>query len=798
MKFTLSWLKDHLETDAPLDVIVEKLTAVGLEVEEVHDPAKDLAPFIVGHVVEAGPHPNADRLKVCRVDTGAEVIQVVCGAPNARQGLKVALARPGDRIPDSGEVLKKGKIRDVESQGMMCSWRELGLGSDHSGIIELPDDAAVGAKLTSVVNLDPVIEVAITPNRMDCLGVRGIARDLAAAGLGTLKPLDEPAIPGTFASPVGVALEHDGCPMFVGRYVRGVKNGDSPQWLKDRLEAVGLRPISALVDITNYVTVDRGRPLHVFDAAKLSGSVRARPGRPGETLLALNGKTYDLDADMVVIADDARALGLGGIMGGEDEGATAETTDVFVESALFDAVTVANTGRRLAIDSDARYRFERGVDPQSAVWGCELATRLILDLCGGEPSELVVAGAPPAGPGAIAVRPERVAALGGVDLSRDRVVEILRALAFTVEDTADGRLAVVPPSWRLDVTEEHDVVEEVIRIHGYDTIPAEPLPRSPMPPVVLTPRQRQREFARRTLATRGMMETVTWSFMARAHAELFGFGDEALVLSNPISSDLDTMRPSVLPNLIQAAGRNAARGYPDVALFEVGPDFQDDTAKGQRLVAAGVRAGRTGPRNWVQAPRAVDAFDAKADALAALEAAGCPVDNIQVTTDAPGWYHPGRSGALRLGPTVLAWFGEIHPRVLKGLDVKGTVVGFEVFLEAVPQPKTKGGAAAGKTRPLLRPSPFQPLERDFAFVVDADTPAEKLIRAAKGADRKLITEVRVFDVYQGDTVGAGRKSLALSITLQPQDRTLTDEDLDKVTAAVVAAVEKATGATLRS
>lgn len=801
MKFTLSWLKDHLDTDASLDAISEKLTAIGLEVEEIHDPSKDLAPFIVGHVVEAGKHPDADRLKLCKVDTGTETLQIVCGAPNARQGLKVALALPGAVIPATGDVLKPGKIRGVESNGMMCSTRELGLGDDHDGIIELPEDAPVGAPLVDVLGADPVIEIAITPNRMDCLGVRGVARDLAAAGLGTLKALPDETVKGSYPSPVTVSLNFggrpEGCHMFVGRYVRGVKNGESPEWLKKRLEAVGLRPISALVDITNYVTVDRGRPLHVFDAAKLDGNIQARWGKPGETLEALNEKTYTLDDQMVVIADDSKAVGLGGIMGGEETGATEGTTDVFIEAALFDATLIAATGRRLSIDSDARYRFERGVDPASAVWGAELATKLVLELCGGEASDLVVAGAPPSGTGAITLRPARVTELGGVELPVDRIVEILEALSFQVERTGDGTLAVVPPSWRLDVSEEHDVVEEVVRIHGYDNIPTVPLPRAPMPSVVLTPQQIQRESARRTLATRGMMETVTWSFMAKENAALFGFANDALVLSNPISSDLDAMRPSILPNLIQAAGRNAARGFPDVSLFEVGGDYQDETAKGQRTVAAGVRAGKTGPRHWKDAPRAWDAFDAKADAMAALAAAGCPVDNLQVTTDAPGWYHPGRSGVLRLGPNVLATFGEVHPRVMKGLDVKGQMVGFEVFLEAIPQPKAKG-KATGRTRPLLRPSPYQPLDRDFAFVVDAEVPAEKLVRAAKGADRKLITEVRVFDVYEGETVGEGKKSVALAVTLQPTDRTLTDEDLEKVQAAVVKAVEKASGGTLRA
>lgn len=798
MKFTLSWLKDHLETEASLAEIARTLTMIGLEVEEVHDPGAELADFIVGHVRSAEPHPNADKLKVCHVDTGADTLQVICGAPNARTGLKVVLARPGTVIPATGDTLKKGKIRGVESQGMMCSARELNLGEDHTGIIELEADAPTGAPVTEVLPVDPVIDIAITPNRADCLGVRGIARDLAAAGLGTLKPdpMTEP-VPGTFPSPINVRRQFpegldDACPMFVGRTIRGVRNGESPQWLKDRLTAIGLRPISALVDITNYITMDRGRPLHVFDADKLTGDVIPRMARPGETLAALNDKTYALDESMVVIADEAGPQGLGGVIGGEATGCTEDTVNVFVESALFDPRRIAATGRKLAIESDAKHRFERGVDPASAVWGAEMATRMILDLCGGEPSELVVAGQEPRWHRRISLRPDRVRQIVGIDVPVADMERMLDGLGCAVA-REDGRLTVEPPSWRGDLEEEHDLVEEIARLHGYDNIAAVSLPRPPMPRPVLTLRQRATRRVTRTLAARGLLETVTWSFMPRDHARAFGGGQDALQLANPISSDLDALRPSVLPNLILAAGRNAARGFPDLGLYEVGPQFHGGEPGDQKLVAAGIRAGRTGPRHWAAPPRAVDAFDAKADAIAALAAIGAPVDNLQVSTDAPAWYHPGRSGCLRLGPNVLAAFGEIHPGVLRQLDVKGPIVGFEVYLENVPLPKPK----ATKARPLLQASPFQPVDRDFAFVVDSAVEADALVRAARGADRQLITDVTVFDLYEGPNMPEGKKSLAINVTLQPRERTLTDEDIEFVSKKIISNIEKATGGTLR-
>ncbi|WP_029010940.1 phenylalanine--tRNA ligase subunit beta [Azospirillum halopraeferens] len=802
MKFTLSWLKDHLETDASLDEITQRLTMLGLEVEGVEDRAKELAAFVVGHVVTADKHPDADKLRVLTVDTGSERLQVVCGAPNARAGMKGVFAPIGTHIPGSDITLKKGVIRGVESNGMMCSERELKLSEEHNGIIELPDDAPVGTPFAAYAGLgDPVIDVALTPDRADCAGVRGIARDLAAAGLGRLKPLedgllDATPVAGTFPCPLSVTIEEpDGCPLFVGRLIRGVRNGPSPKWLQDKLAAIGLRPISALVDITNYMTFDAARPLHVFDAARVRGGIIVRAGRDGETFRALNDKDYAVDPAMIVIADHEGPLGLGGIIGGESTGCTEATTDVFVEAALFDPVRIAATGRRLGIDSDARYRFERGVDPAAVMQGMERATRLILALCGGEPSEPVIAGAEPDWRRAVRFRPSRVKHLGGVDLPLDAQTHILAALGCGLREAEDGTLSVSIPSWRQDIHGEADLVEEVLRVHGFDAIPATPLEREGVvAKPALTPAQRRVVMARRTLAARGLHEAVTWSFLSSAVAERFGGVDPGLRLLNPISADLDVMRPSILPNLVQAAGRNADRGIADAALFEVGPAYRDPTPQGQDLVAAGVRCGNAVPRHWSETARPVDVYDAKADALAVLEAAGAPTANLVIGADAPAWYHPGRSGTLRLGPAVLARFGELHPGVLEALGVRGPVAGFEVFLDAVPSARKKGGTA----KPLLQLSAFQPVERDFAFLVDAGVDADRIARAARGADKALIRDVGVFDVYQGPGVEEGRKSVAISVTLQPVDRTLTDKDIEEIGRRIVAAVTKATGGTLRA
>lgn len=796
MKFTLSWLKTHLNTDATLDQITDALTALGLEVEGVEDRGAALAAFRIAHVVSAEKHPNADKLRLCMVDTGAgEPVQVVCGAPNARAGIKVVFAAPGTVIPVSGDTLSIGTIRGVESRGMMCSERELLLSDEHNGIIELPEDAPLGGSFADWRGLsDPVIEIALTPDRVDCAGVRGVARDLAAAGLGTLKPLAGTPVAPAFDNPLKVTLDHPGCPQIAFRLIRGVKNGPSPKWLADRLLAVGLRPISALVDITNYFSLDLCRPLHVFDAAKLSGGITLKPTADGDKLLALNGKEYSIPAGLIGIYDDAHMISMAGVMGGETTGVTADTTDVVLEVATFEPVRIAEAGRALQLDSDARYRFERGVDPASILEKVELATAMILELCGGSAGGISLSGAEPAWQRTLTLRPARVAALGGVDVPVDEQVRILTALGFTVTRRDDGVLVADVPSWRRDVEGEADLVEEVLRVTGFDKIPATPLPREVGTPApALSADQRRRFNARRAAAERGLLESVTWSFVDPKVAALFDGDKDELRLLNPISADLAVMRPSILGTLVPAAGRNAAKGFKDVGLFEVGPAFRDGSEKGQDLVVAGVRAGAAVPRNWSKGERPVDAFDAKGDALAILEAAGAPVANLAVTRDAPGWYHPGRSGTLRLGPTVLGRFGELHPALLEALDVAGPVVAFELFLDVVPAPKKKAGTA----KPLLVLSPFQPVDRDFAFLVANSTDSDKLVKAAKGADKALISDVSIFDIYEGKGVEPGFKSVALSVTLQPVDKTLTDKEIEDVAAKVVAAVAKATGASLR-
>lgn len=796
MKFSLSWLKEHLDTTADLETISKKLTALGLEVEGISDRSKELAPFTVAYVVSAEKHPNADKLRVCMVDTGKGIIQVVCGAPNARTGMKGVFAPPGSHIPGTGVDLKPGVIRGVESNGMLCSVREMGIGNDHDGIIELPEDAPVGTSFAAYRKLDdPVIEIKLTPDRADCLGVRGIARDLEAAGLGKLKPLPAKKSDGTFESKIQWRIADDGnyCPKVSGRLFRNVKNGPSPAWLQDRLTSIGLRPISALVDITNFVTVDLGRPLHVYDADKLKGDPTLRLATDGEEILALDGKTYRLDPTMTVIADENGPQSIGGIIGGEATGCSDATTNVFLEVALFNPIAVARTGRKLNINSDARYRFERGVDPTSADWGLDVTTQLILDLCGGEASAASIAGSEPAWQRSLDFHPARVLGLGGVDVPAATQKDILEKLGFTVSENSADNWSVSVPSWRADVDGEADLVEEVLRVNDFDNIPVVSMPRTTaLPQPSVTPAQRRVLLTKRLLAGRGLTEAATFSFMASGIAELFRTAAKLVLLDNPISSDLDAMRPSILGNLLQAAGRNAARGIGDAALFEVGPTYHDEAEKGQVLAATGIRSGYARPRHWEAKPRAVDAFDAKADALAILSTFGVPVDNLQILPEAPGYFHPGRSAVLRLGPTVLGQFGELHPKVLKALDLKGPAVGFEVFLDRLPLPRSKGTA-----RPLLNASPFQPVERDFAFVVDAKVPADKLIKAAKGADKALITDVKLFDVFSGGALGTDQKSIALSVTLQPKDKTLTDQEIEAAAAKVVAAVNKATGGTLR-
>jgi phenylalanyl-tRNA synthetase beta chain len=794
MKTTLGWLKTHLDTEAPLEAIVDRLIMLGHDIEGAENRASGLEPFTVASVISAERHPNADRLKVCLVDTGKGQVQVVCGAPNTHTGMKGVFAPAGTVIPRTGALLKETVIRGVASRGMLCSAYELGLGDDHEGIIELPGDAPVGALYVSYAGLgETVLDIKVTPNRADCLGVRGIARDLAASGLGRLKPVDAAPVPGQFCSPIGIHIkDHSACPLFLGQHLRHVRNGPSPDWLRRRLEAIGLRPISALVDITNFLTYDLDRPLHVFDAGRIRRDLTVRFARPGETLLALNGQEYALDAEITAIADEAGVQSLGGVIGGEATGCTEATTEVLIEAALFDAVRTAATGRRLNISSDARYRFERGLDPAFVRDGIEIATRLMLDLCGGEASEIITAGEVPDWRRRYVLRSERPWTLGGLDVPSEESATILSALGFGVERLPEGDLAVEPPSWRGDVEGEADLVEEVVRVKGYDLVAPVPLDReTAMSRASLTLGQRRAELVRRTLASRGLVEAVTFSFISASEAEVFGGAKPELRLVNPISADLDAMRPSLLPGLVAAARRNADRGYPDTALFELGPLYRDDRPEGQALVAAGLWAGRTGPRYWRETAREVDLYDVKADALAALAAVGAPADNIQVTADPPPWYHPGRAGTLRLGPKVLGAFGELHPAVIAALDARPPIAGFEVFLDEVPEPR------AGRAKPPLQLSVFQPIERDFAFVVDRELLADTLLRAARGVDRKLVTEIRLFDVYEGAGLAEGKRSIAITVVLQPQERTLTDAEIEGFSKRLIAQVEKATGGRLR-
>ncbi|PBC22799.1 MULTISPECIES: phenylalanine--tRNA ligase subunit beta [unclassified Mesorhizobium] len=801
MKFTLSWLKDHLETDATLNVIVERLTSIGLEVEHVDDKS-GLKPFVIAKVLTAVQHPDADRLRVLTVDTGdgKPPVQVVCGAPNARAGLIGAFAAPGTYVPGIDVTLTVGKIRGVESHGMMCSERELELSDEHNGIIDLPENAPVGASFASYAHLDdPVIEINLTPNRPDATSVYGIARDLAASGLGTLKSAAVEKIAGKGQTPVKVVIEApELCPGFALRLVRGVKNGPSPKWLQQRLIAIGLRPISALVDMTNYVTFDRGRPLHVFDARKVAGNLVVRRARDGEKVMALDGREYTLTPDMCAIADDNGVESIAGVMGGEHSGCDENTTDVLIESALWDPITTARTGRTLGLITDARYRFERGVDPEFMVPGIELATRLVLDLCGGEPAETEVVGYAGHKPKIVSFPLSEVTRLTGIEVPEAESLDILSRLGFKPQGSGDV-VDVAVPSWRPDVDGKADLVEEVMRIHGVDNIAPQPLgAHDAVNSKILTTLQVRTRTAKRALAVRGMMEAVTWSFIPAKHAELFGGGQKALKLANPIAADMSDMRPSLLPGLIAAAQRNADKGIGDVALFEVSGTYEGDGADQQRRVAAGVRRGTAkldgSGRSWAGNSGPVGVFDAKADAIAALEACGAPVERLQIEAGGPAWYHPGRSGTIKLGPkTVLGTFGEFHPKTMEGLDVSGPLCGFEVFVDAVPEPKAK----PTKTKPKLELSAFQAVKRDFAFVVDKAIEAGALVRAALAADKKLITAVTVFDIFEGASLGADKKSIAIEVSIQPVEKTLTDEDFEALAKRIVENVGKQTGGVLR-
>ncbi|MFV0280201.1 MAG: phenylalanine--tRNA ligase subunit beta [Rhodoblastus sp.] len=809
MKFTLSWLKDHIETEASLAEICETLTRIGLEVENVIDPAAALKDFIIAHVVEAKPHPNADRLRVCMVDVGSGApVQVVCGAPNARAGMKSVFSAPGAYIPGKKITLGKGVIRGVESLGMLCSAAELELSEDHEGIIDLPADAPVGARYAEFIGLDdPVVEINLTPNRPDAAGVSGIARDLVAAGLGRLKTPAVKPLAGAFPCPVDVTLDFSGedrhlCPQFALRLVRGVKNGPSPEWMQKRLRAIGLRPINALVDITNYVTFDRARPLHVFDAKKVAGDLVVRRAKADEDVLALDGRTYRLEPANVVIADSRGVESIAGVMGGEHSGCDESTTDVLIESALWDPYNIANTGRRLGVSTDARYRFERGVDPDFNAPGCDLASELVMQLCGGEPSQMIVAGEARKAPPPIVFPWSEVARLTGLELEIPEMRTNLERLGFEVEPTPGNsdRAYVHIPSWRPDVEGKADLVEEIVRIAGLDRVRSAPLGRDShgVAEPVLTLLQRRVSGARRALAARGMLEAVTWSFVSKEQADMFGVAIPALQLANPIASDLSDMRPSLAPGLLAAVRRNADRGNGDVALFEVGQIFRGDGEQDQFYNAAGLRRGtaRVGGagRIWGSRATSVDVFDAKADALALLAALGVSAGAVQIVPGGPAFLHPGRSASLQFGPkNVVGWFGEFHPAVLEALDVEGPIAAFEITLDSVPPPKAK----ATRAKPKLELSDLMPLERDFAFVVDQATRAGDLLKAVLGADRALIADAGVFDVYEGAGVPEGKKSVAVSVTLEPREKTLTEAEIDAVAAKIVAEAAKKTGAVLR-
>ena len=798
MKFTLSWLKDHLDTTATVDEITDALTDLGLEVEGVEDRGAALAEFTIGKVLSAEKHPDADRLRVCQVATDEGTKQIICGAPNAREGITVVVAKPGVYVPGIDTTIGVGKIRGIESFGMMASEREMELSDEHDGIIELPS-GEVGERFVDWLaendpsKVDPVIEIAITPNRPDALGVRGIALDLAARGIGTMKPAHQASVEGVFPCPVSVSIDDDTldqCPVFFGRLIRGVKNGPSPQWMQDRLRAIGLRPISFLVDVTNYFTYDRNRPLHVFDADKIEGSaLRIHRAAGGETLVGLDEKEYTFDPDMTLISDTEGVESSGGVMGGLRTGCTEETVNVFVEAAYFDPVRTAYTGRALKINSDARYRFERGIDPAFTPDGLDLACEMILEIAGGEASSRVQAGAIPDTARAYKLNAARVQSLVGMDIPESEQRQTLTALGFRLE----GDMAHVP-SWRPDVMGEADLVEEVARVASLTKLQGKPLPRltDGVPKPVMTPLQRREQIARRTVAALGYNECVTYSFIDQASAALFGGGTDATRLENPISSDMSHMRPDLLPGLLQAAARNQARGFADLALFEVGPGFQGGEPGEQRLMVSGLLVGHTAPKNMHGTGRAVDVFDVKADAEAVLGAMGAPA-RVQIMRGADSWWHPGRHGKICLGPKkVMGVFGELHPKVLAMMDVKGPAMAFTLWPAEIPQPRS-----VGASRGALDISDLQAVERDFAFVVDTEVEAMTLVNAALGADKALIEDVRVFDEFIGGSLGEGKKSLAITVRMQPRNKTLKEADIEAVGTKVIEKVAKATGGVLR-
>ncbi len=800
MKFTENWLHEHLETNISIDELSSALTGLGLEVESVTDSAKSLSAFTAAKVIDASPHPNADQLKVCNVETLSGTHQVVCGAPNVHSGMVGVFAPIGSKIPGTGIKLKNAKIRGIESNGMLLSELELGVGEDHTGIIELDQNTQIGVPYATVVGLDdPIIEIAITPNRQDCLGVRGIARDLSAAGFGKFRKNSIAPIPGQYECPIEVNLEFspetsESCPMFGGRLIRDVHNGPSPIWLQNRLRAIGLRPISARVDITNLVTHDIARPLHVFDADALSGNILVRLSQAGEVLPALDGRTHKLGNHTTVVADENGPLALGGIVGGVASSCTPDTVNVFIESALFDPVRTAKSGRELNIESDARYRFERGVDPESVIAGLEVGTKLVLDLCGGEPSDLVISGEPPRWQRTIDFSPSQVFSLGGLKATKPKICQTLRSLGFGFQNSGQS-MKVSPPSWRSDIVGAADIVEEITRVHGYDKIEPIPLTRTTsIAHPAITTTQRRINLVRRVLAANGLIETVTWSFIPQKMADFFGGADPTLLISNPISAGFESMRPSLLPNLLAACRQNIDRGHDSIRLFELGPVYRDTSSTGQANMAAGVRWNNNGERHWLTESRKVDAFDAKADILRALDSCNIPTDRLEIVNSAPQWYHPGLSGIVKLGPKrTLGSFGSVHPVLLDELKIDGPVAAFELFLDSLPELK----ARAKTTKPPLSVSDLPAVSRDLAFVVDNSLPATTLEHVAKSAERQLIDSVQVFDVFVGESVGKNMKSVALSVRLQPHDKTLTDAEIARIVDNIVAAVCKATGGHLR-
>lgn len=794
MKFTLSWLKEHLETQASIKEIDDTLNRIGLEVEEIVNPAAKLNGFITARIDSVENHPNSDHLHLLTVNDGKNKYQVVCGAPNVKTGLIGIFAPEGTLIPLYNEKLTRAKIRGVESCGMMCAEDEIGIGQDHNGIIELPTDTPLGVQAAEVLNIDPVIEVSITPNRAECLGVRGIARDLAAAGLGKLKPLNIVKTPAKFANPIEIKVDcPNECPVYTGRYIKGVNNhAETPKWMKDRLNAIGIHSISPLVDITNYINYDLARPLHVFDADKLKGGITVRMAKNGEKFTALNEKEFTLPDYALGICDEEGVQCLGGIMGGLEKGCSNDTVNVLLECALFKPECIAKTGRHLQIDSDSRYRYERWVDPKSNISGSDYATSLILEICGGEASELTIVGSEDVAPQVAYLRPERLKSFIGMPVSAEKSMEILNNLGFEVS-MENGKIKAVSPSWRGDIEGEHDLVEEVVRMIGLDEIPTTPLQTDIFPKKILTPKQHNSVIIKHELASRGMYETVTWSFADSEFAQFFRKGNEAILLQNPIVKELNEMRPSILPNLLLAVKNNIAHGYSNLALFEVGPEFTGRNPNEQHTAASGVRAGQSAKKDWSSAGRSYDVFDAKADALAVIAAAKGPFENPQITTDAPNYYHPGRSGTIRLGKNVLAYFGEIHPSILRAMDIKTRVVAFEVNVDNIPLPRQ----AQSKARKKLELSAFQPVDKDLAFVVNKDVNAAAIIAAAKNADRIHITDVRIFDIYEGENLPQGKKSIAISLTFQPIEQTFTDKDIENLMNKVIVEVGKKTGGELR-